>query len=119
MVYRLGHIVTPAYKPGYCILFPFMQNYQRLTTALKESVLPNLQVLNCENTIVETTLQMRYHKNDPIKVANSVHDSSFSLKSMTRIGLLSLLSKKDASTRAQGEHEQTAVCASGRRDPQH
>ena len=97
VVYRLGRIVKPAYKPGYCILFPFVDTYQRLTTSLKEFVLPNLQVLNCENTIVETTVQVRYQINDPIKMANSVQDLTFSLKSMTRIGLVSLLSKKDAS----------------------
>ena len=74
-----------------------MDTYQRLTTALKEFVLPNLQVLNCENAILETTVQVRYQINDPIKVANSVQDLVFSLKSMTRIGLVSLLSKKDAS----------------------
>ena len=77
-------------------MFPLIDNYQRFNTALKEFTLPNLQILNYENSIVETTLQVRYQINDAIKMTNSVKDVTFSLKSLARSILVSMLSKKDA-----------------------
>lgn len=45
VVYRLGRIKTPAYEPGYCILFPLIDSYHRLNTVQKEFCIPNLQVI--------------------------------------------------------------------------
>ena len=44
VVYRLGRLKTPAYKPGYCILFPLIDEIKRHTTMPKEFFLPYLQV---------------------------------------------------------------------------
>lgn len=48
VVYRLGRIKSPEYKPGYCILFPFIDNYQRYDIVQREFSLPNLQVIESD-----------------------------------------------------------------------
>lgn len=45
VVYRLGRCLKPAYEPGYYILFPFIDQYERYTITQKEFSLPNLQVI--------------------------------------------------------------------------
>ncbi len=44
VVYRLGRIKSPVYKPGYCFILPLIDNYERLTIVQKEFTLSNLQV---------------------------------------------------------------------------
>jgi hypothetical protein len=44
VVYRLGRTIQPAYEPGYCILFPFIDSYKRISVTQKEFSMPNLQV---------------------------------------------------------------------------
>lgn len=58
VVYRLGRIKSPVYKPGYCIVLPLIDNYERLTIVQKEFTIPNLQVirkifLNVFNQIIQ------------------------------------------------------------------
>lgn len=96
VVYRLGRVKSPEYKPGYCILFPVIDSFQRFDVVLKEFALTNLQVLNHENSIADTSLQVRYRINDVIKAANSVKDVTHMLKSLARSIMVGILSKKDS-----------------------
>ena len=97
VVYRLGRLVSPAYKPGYCVLFPFIDEYKKHAIVPKEFFLPNLQIINYENAIIDISTRIRYVINDVLKMTNSVQDLSVSIKSITRGTLVNLLSKKDAS----------------------
>lgn len=47
VVYRLGRTIKPAYEPGYCILFPFIDSFKRISVTQKEFSMPNLQVSLC------------------------------------------------------------------------
>lgn len=96
VVYRLGRIKSPVYKPGYCFILPIIDNYERLTIVQKEFTLSNLQILNHENAIIDTTTQIRYQIIDVIKVTNTLQDLNTSLKSISRGIMVSFLSKKDA-----------------------
>jgi erythrocyte band 7 integral membrane protein len=97
VVYRLGRLITPAYKPGYCILFPLIDNYQRFNIVQKEFALTNLQILNYENSIIDISTNVRYRINDVVKMTNSVQDLTITLKSLSRGILVNLLSKLSAS----------------------
>lgn len=97
VAYRLGRLISPAFKPGYCLLFPLIDTFQRLTIVQKEFSLLNLQILNYENSIVDTSTQIRYKINDVIKMTNSVQDLTSSLKSIARSNLINTMSKKDTS----------------------
>jgi erythrocyte band 7 integral membrane protein len=97
VAYRLGRLISPAFKPGYCLLFPLIDSFQRLTIVQKEFSLLNLQILNYENSIVDTSTQIRYIINDVIKMTNSVQDLPSSLKSIARSNLINTISKKDTS----------------------
>lgn len=96
VVYRLGRIKSPEYKPGYCICFPLIDSYKRIATSQKEFSLPNLQILNQENDIIDTTTVMRYEIVDAIKLLNSLEDLNGALKSVARGILVGLISKKDS-----------------------
>jgi hypothetical protein len=45
IIYRLGRIVSPEQKPGYCICFPIIDDYKKISTSQKEFSVPNLQVI--------------------------------------------------------------------------
>jgi hypothetical protein len=44
VLYRLGRTIKPALEPGYHVLFPVVDSYQRVVISQKEFSLPNLQV---------------------------------------------------------------------------
>lgn len=96
VVYRLGRIKSPVYTPGYCVILPLIDNYERLTIVQKEFTLANLQILNQENAILDTTTQVRYQIIDVVKVTNTLQDLNNSLKSISRGILVSFLSKIDS-----------------------
>ncbi len=95
-MYRLGRIKSPVYTPGYCVILPLIDNYERLTIVQKEFTLANLQILNQENAILDTTTQVRYQIIDVVKVTNTLQDLNNSLKSISRGILVSFLSKIDS-----------------------
>ncbi|CAF0721745.1 unnamed protein product [Brachionus calyciflorus] len=94
VVYRLGRLVQPAYQPGYYLLFPFIDSFQRHTVVQKELCIPNLQILSHETAIIELSTVIRYQINDVIKVTNSLQDSNALLRSLSRGILISIVTKK-------------------------
>lgn len=96
VVYRLGRIIQPEFKPGYHICFPFIDSYKRLATSQKEFSVPNLQILTYENCIVDTTTIVRYEVFDAIKLLNSLENLNDTLKSIARGYLVGIISKKDS-----------------------
>lgn len=97
VVYRLGRLIQPAYQPGYYVLFPFIDSYQRHNIVQKELCIPNLQILSYETAIIDLSTVIRYQINDVIKVTNSLQDSNALLRSLARGILITLVSKKDLS----------------------
>lgn len=96
IVYRLGRIIKPEYKPGYCICFPLIDSYKKISSAQKEFSLPNLQILNHENAIIDTTTIVRYEIFDPVKLLNTLEDLNMTLKSVARGYLVANVSNKDS-----------------------
>lgn len=95
VVYRLGRIISPEYKPGFCIVLPLIDSYKKLSTSQKEFSVPNLQILTWENAIVDTTTVVRYEVLDAIKLLNTLEDLNSTLKSVARGYLVSNISEKD------------------------